>query len=1041
MRNRIWFTSIALIAFGINKATGSEPYFRVDDSTVYEENIKTVHGTVSDEMGPVAGATVFIKNTQKGTVTDIDGKFTLQVPVGATIVVSFIGYEDKEIVYKGESDLQVSLDENVTILDEVQVIAYGTTKKVTVTGAISSLNTEELLKTPAGNVSNALVGKVTGLASVQATGEPGKDAATLYVRGVGSLSENLSSPLVLVDGVERSFSDLDPNEIADVTILKDASATAVFGVRGANGVILVTTKRGEEGKTKISFSTSYSLQMPTRLPEFASSYDYATMYNNAQLQDGIAEDQLAFTPEMIEAFRTGSNPLLYPDTDWVDLLIKDKALQTQHNFTISGGSKSVRYFASLGVLTQDGLFNTYSKPLGYDSDHHYNRYNYRVNLDLDVTKTTSMKINLGGRLNSRSTPRVTASAQLFREIYAAPSFAGAGIVDGKYIQGDDEMFAGVSGGVADPLQNIYGKGYTVANGNTMNFDFTLQQKLDFLTKGLTAHVKASYNSGFTLTKTRSGSGDTYEAVLLPSGEVVLEKQAEKTLLDYSSSAGKSRDWYMEASLDYKRDFGKHHVSALAMYNQSMRYFPSGDYPGIPRSYVGFVGRATYDYNTRYLFDFSVGYNGSENFAPGKRFGVFPAGSVGWIISEEKFMSRLKPYVSYLKVRASYGIVGNDRTNDNTRFLYLPDVYDLSNGSYIFGSTIKNVVTASSESKVGNKDVTWETASKQNYGIDLYFFDDRLRTTFDYFIEHRKNILLTRQINPGYLAIELPTVNMGKVNNKGYEIGVKWNDRVNKFSYNIGFNLSYAKNERVFIDEIEPPYEYMRETGTPVGQNFGLKYDGFFTEEEAEHYEELKGKEIPDHGAAFTPRPGDVKYKDLNNDMKIDENDKTAIGYPVYPLFTGGLTLGFSYKGFDFSMTWQGAAKTSRMLSGNFRQPFGNKNNQSLMQYMIDDAWTPEKGDDAKAPAFSFSGASNNYQNSDLWLRDASYVRLKNVEIGYTLPKAWTDKLKIDQMRLFASGYNLLTFDKLKVCDPEATSTDTPAYPVVAIVNLGLKLSF
>ena len=1039
MRNRIWFTSIALFALGISKPSSVEAAWNME--SVYEEKVKTVQGMVTDDMGPVTGATVFIKGTQQGTVTDIDGKFTLKAPIGATIVVSFIGYENKEVVYGGETDLKISLTENAIALDEVQIIAYGATKKVTITGAISSINTDELLKSPVGNVSNALAGKVTGLASVQPTGEPGKDAATLYVRGVGSLSENLSSPLVLVDGVERAFSDLDPNEIADITVLKDASATAVFGVRGANGVILVTTKRGEEGKAKISFSTSYALQMPTRLPEFASSYDYATMYNNAQLQDGIPEDQLAFTPEMLEAFRTHSNPLLYPDTDWVDLLIRDKALQTQHNFTISGGSKSVRYFASLGVLTQDGLFNTYSKPLGYDSDHHYNRYNYRVNLDLDVTKTTSIKINLGGRLNTKTTPRVTSSAQLFREIYSAPSFAGAGIVDGKYVQVDNDRFASVGGGVADPLQNIYGKGYTTSNSNTMNFDFMLQQKLDFLTKGLTAHIKGAYNSGFTLTKTRSGEGDVYESVLLPTGETVLEKQSEKTLLSYSSSAGKSRDWYVEAALNYKRDFGKHHVSGLAMYNQSMKYFPAGNYPGIPRAYVGFVGRFTYDFNTRYLFDFSIGYNGSENFAPGKRFGVFPAGSVGWIISEEKFMSFLKPYISYLKVRASYGIVGNDRTDDNSRFLYLPDLYELSNGNYIFGSTISNKVVISSESKIGNKDVTWETASKQNYGIDLYFFNDRLKTTFDYFIEHRRDILLTRKVNPGYLAIQLPTVNMGKVDNKGYELNVRWNDRVNEFSYNIGFNLSYAKNKRVFMDEIEPPYDYMKETGTPVGQNFGLKYDGFFTEEEVKNYDKLKGKEFPDHGASFKPRPGDVKYKDLNHDMKIDENDETAIGYPIYPLFTGGLTLGFSYKGFDFSMTWQGATKTSRMLSGSFRRPFGAKNNQSLMQYMIDDAWTPEKGNSAKAPAFSFSGASNNYQNSDLWLRDASYLRLKNVEIGYMFPKAWTKKLQVDQLRIFASGYNLLTIDELDVCDPEATSTDTPAYPVVAIVNLGLKLSF
>ncbi len=1039
MNNRFWLVVMALMVGVANSATLTMAEAR-SAADVQADNTKTVQGVVVDNVGPLAGATVFVKGTQQGTITDMDGKFTLEVPVGATLVVSFVGYEDKYLVYKGEQSLTVSLTEDTILLQEVQIIAYGATKKVTVTGAISSVDTEELLKSPAGSVSNALVGKVTGLASVQSTGEPGKDAAKLYVRGVGSLDETLSSPLVLVDGVERSFSDLDPNEIADVTVLKDASATAVFGVRGANGVILVTTKRGEEGKARISFSTSYALQMPTRLPEFASSYDYAVMYNKAQLQDGVPSDKLAFSETMLNAFRDSSNPLVYPDTDWVDMLVRKCALQTQHNFTISGGSKAVRYFASLGVLTQDGLFNTYSKPLGYNADHHYDRYNYRVNLDLDVTKTTLVRINVGGVINTRITPRTTSSAVLFREIYKAPSFAGAGIVDGKYIQSDNDRFVGVGGGVADPLVNLYGKGYVTSTSNTMNFDFMLEQKLDFIAEGLKVHVKGSYNSGFTLTKTRSGEGDVYQSVVLPTGEVVLEKKSEKTLLAYSSAAGKSRDWYVEAALNYKHDFGKHHVSVLAMYNQSMKYFPAGDYPGIPRSYVGLVGRATYDYDTRYLLDLSIGYNGSENFAPGMRFGVFPAGSIGWILSEEKFMAPLKPYLSYMKLRASYGIVGNDRTTDNSRFLYLPDLYELNNGSYNFGSTISNKVPTSAESKIGNGSVTWETARKQNYGVDLYFFDNRLKTTFDYFIEKRSGILLTRNINPGYLAIQLPTVNLGKVDNQGYEIGVQWNDRIRDFRYNVGFNLSYAKNTIVFMDEIEPPYEYMKVTGHHVGYNRGLKYDGFFTEEEAERYEELRGKEIPDHGPGFKPRPGDVKYKDLNGDWVIDENDQCVIGNPVYPMYTGGLTLGFSYKGFDFSMTWQGATRTSRMLSGSFRQPFGPKYQDSLMQYMIDDAWTPEKGNSAKAPAFSFSGASNNYRNSDLWLRDASYLRLKNVEMGYTLPKTLTRKFHVEQLRIFASGFNLLTFDRLKVCDPETTSA-TDQYPIVSIVNLGLKLSF
>ena len=757
MRNKIWLLTLVLLVVHFGEALGNDNDSRSTTAMQQTREKKVVSGVVSDDMGPIIGATVFVKGTQTGVATNLNGEFKLAVPVGATIVVSFIGYADKEIVYKGESKLDVSLSENATELEEVQVIAYGATKKVTITGAISSIGTSDILKTPSGSITNALAGKITGLSSVQSTGQPGADDATLYVRGVGSLTEGLSSPLILVDGVERSFSQLDPNEIDDITVLKDASATAVFGVRGANGVILVTTKRGQQGKAQISFSTSYALQMPMRIPEFANSYEYASTYNQAQIADGVPEESLVFKPEIIEAFRTRSNPLAYPDTDWANMLIKNTALQTQHNFTISGGSDVVRYFASLGVFTQDGLFNTFSNAAGYDGNFSYNRYNYRVNLDIDVTKTTTMKINLGGRLNDKSMPNYDNGSSktieyLFRDIYEAVPFAGVGVVDGKYIQVDERTFSNVGSGVIDAMKNFYGKGYTTSSGNTMNFDFALEQKLDVLTKGLKAHVKGSYNSGITQTKIRKGTGDRYQAIINEDNNVVLKKMDEKTTLAYDEEFGKSRDWYIEAALNYKRDFGLHHVTALAMYNQSMKYYPKGNWPGIPRAYIGFVGRATYDYNTRYLFDFSVGYNGSENFAEGKRFGVFPAGSLGWILSEEKFMKPLKPYISYMKFRASLGVVGNDRTSDDSRFLYLPDAYKLSDGSYSFGINTSQKVPGASEAKKGNPNVTWETATKQNYGLDLYFFNDRLKTTFDYFIEHRSDILTSRKVTPGYLAL-------------------------------------------------------------------------------------------------------------------------------------------------------------------------------------------------------------------------------------------------------------------------------------------------
>ena len=1047
MRNKVWLLALALLVVHSGRAWGDENHSR---STAITQQAKTkvVKGVVLDDMGPVIGATVFVKGTQNGMATNLDGEFSLTVPVGATIVVSFIGYEDKEVVYKGEPELKITLTENVTTLEEVQVIAYGTTKKVTVTGALSSMKSDEIMKSPVGSIANALSGKIPGLSSVQSSGQPGADDATIYVRGVGSLTEGLSAPLMLVDGVERSFYQLDPNEIEDITVLKDASATAVFGVRGANGVVLVTTKRGQEGKAKISFSTSMALQLPTRIPEFANSYDYATTYNNAQLRDGVAEENLAFSPEMLEAFRTHSNPLIYSDTDWTDMLIRKTAVQTQHNFNISGGSKRVRYFASLGVFTQDGLFKTFDTH-GHKTGFKYNRYNYRVNMDVDVTKTTSMKINLGGRLTDKREPNynngtATNVKSLFRDIYWTPPFAGPGIVDGKWVTVNAQTF-GKFGTVYDALNSYYGKGFNTYDNNVVNFDFVLDQKLDFLTKGLKAHVNGAYNSGVSITKRREGRADRYEAFLGEGDEVLLKKNQEMQTLGYSDEKyGQSRDWYLEAAVNYQRKFGSHNVSALFMYNQNMKYYYSDkSFPGIPRSYVGLVGRATYDYKTRYLADFSIGYNGSENFAEGSRFGFFPAGSIGWIISEEPFMKSLKPYISYLKLRGSYGIVGNDIVSDGSRFLYLPDAYTISTEKYGFGSIVNNVLAGAKESRIGNPNVTWETAAKQNYGIDLHFFDSRLKTSFDYFIEHRKDILISRNINPGYLAVSLPIVNMGKVNNKGFEVTARWEDQIQNVRYHIGTNWGYAKNEIVFNDEIPQPYEWMRRTGRPVGQQFGYMYDGFFTEEEAANYASLKGKEggIPDHGEGFTPLAGDVKYKDLNGDHKIDNNDVSAIGNPIYPLLTGNLSMGFSWKGLDFSMTWAGAFKTSRLVADFYRYPFGSTNNRSLLKYMIDDAWTPEKGNSAKAPAISLTNSKpNNYKDSDLWLRDASYVRLKNLEVGYSFPQGLLSKMHLSSLRISLSGYNLLTFDALGFSDPESNpSGDT--YPLVKVINFGLKVGF
>lgn len=999
----------------------------------------TVSGVVKDDTGePVIGAGVLVKGTTLGTITDIDGHFSFRADdLNGVLVVSFVGMETQEIPMKGKGTFDIVLKSSNTLLEEVQVVAYGAQKKVTLTGSISSVNTDELLKVPTASIGNMLSGVLSGVSSIQSSGQPGGDDPDVFIRGISTLNTMNAKPLYLVDGVERSFFQIDPNEVENITILKDASSTAVFGVRGANGVIIVTTKRGKEGKAKINASFSYGIQTPTRMPEFVNSYDYATFLNEAYTNDG---KDPKFTPEAVEAFRTHSNPIIYPDTDWMELLFKSSAPQTQGNVNISGGTERVRYFISMGMLDQKGFFKNHDTR--YDANFNFNRYNYRANLDIDFTKKTLVAINMGGRVEKRNFPRSGDDInQLFRRIYWATPFSGPGIVDGKWIKGNSQY---LPVGLSDGLGNIYGRGYGSKTTNVVNLDLALTQKLDFVTKGLQFKIKVAYNSGYDHTKERATSIESYQPwyrkdvtwMEHPAGsdpnEVVYIQDGEAGLISYAESFGKSRDWYAEASFDWKRDFGLHHLSALALYNQSKTYYPDSDYPGIPRGYVGLVGRVTYDYDNKYLIEGNVGYNGSENFAPGNRYGFFPAVSGGWVLTQEEFLKD-NPVVNFLKIRASYGIVGNDRyhpygTGFMDRFLYLPNSYFIGSG-YQFG-TGTSWSPGAYEKSFGNSGLSWEKSAKQNYGIDFSLFNQKLSGSIDYFYEKRTDILAKASTDPIIHAMSLPVLNLGIVSNKGVELNLKWNHKINSFRYWTNLNVSYAKNKIVYQDEVPSEYTYTLKTGHPVGQPFGLKVRGFY-------YEGME--DVADH--SYVLKEGDVVYEDLNHDGKIDDNDKTAIGYPSYPLLNAGLTLGFEYKGFDFSMLWVGATKTSRVLEETFRKPLGETYDRSLMSHQFTDRWTPETAATAKLPRATIDGVKNNYRDSELWVKDASYLRLKNIEIGYNFRLPFMPKIGMEKMRVFMTGYNLLTFDKLKISDPESMSSGVPQYPVMRVINFGLNVSF
>ena len=994
--------------------------------------VRTITGTVTGESGEaIPGVTAQVPGTTVGTLTDINGKFSLSIPAGAkTLSFSFVGMEPKVVEIGSSNVYDVVLSEALTKLEEVVVIGYGTQKKLSVTGAIVSVESEFLIKNPSASVSTSLAGRVTGLTSVQYTGRPGADDPQLFVRGLGSLSTSASQPLMLVDGVERSFSQLDPNEIASISVLKDASATAVYGIRGANGVIIVTTKRGSEGAPQISFSSSIGAQVPTRLVEMSDSYQFAIKHNEATLGDNPSAVPV-FSNAAIKAFKEGGT-LIYPNTDWVNYIVKPSSAQTQHNFNISGGSKNIKYFVSLGYLNQDGLFNTFDTDYSYQFG--YKRYNYRTNLDLNLTETTKLSLTIGGRSEMRQQPGSQPSEGIFTVLYWAVPYSGM-MYEGKRILLTNRYIP--TSEKKDGLNAIgWGTGYQRGLTNVMNMDFGIEQDLKRITEGLTWRFKFSNNGTNVHNKTRTTSKATYDPYYLcdvggTAGDstIVFKKSGSDGLLGYSESSSKARNWYMETALNYAHSFGSHNVTGLLLYNQSKTFYPSR-YSDIPYGYVGMAARVTYDFRMKYLIDLNLGYNGSENFAPGNRFGFFPALSVGWTMTEENFLKGKIAFLDFLKLRASLGSVGNDRLGNN-RFLYLPDSYSASSGSYSFGTTNPTEVLEAVEGAIGNPNVTWEKAFKQNYGLDMRLFRGRLSASVDVFWEHRNNILTTRNTVPSLIAISLPAQNIGEVKNKGYEIELRWRDgRAGGLNYYVGGNLSFSRNTIIYMDEVPQNEPYLYRTGGRVNQPFGYVFAGFWTQDEVDNY-----LDYPDQ--SWIPRAGDTRYVDLNNDDIIDSDDQRPIGFPDYPEYIASISGGLDFKGFDFSMLWSGVTNVSRVFSDTWREAFSNLGDRALLKWLAENSWTPETAETAMAPRISFTGRINNTRVSDLWIRDASYIRLKNIELGYTLKPTFTKRFGVSKLRIYANGYNLLTFDKLKFMDPEGQRD----YPLVKIYNAGINVTF
>ena len=1009
----------------------------------FAQQTSNVSGVVVDstDASTLIGVSVIVQGTTKGTQTDVNGRFRINVAHNTTLVFKYIGYKDKIVNVGSETSINVSMASSSKGLDEVVVVAYGTQKKASITGAITSIQTKEIKQSPAANLAVTLAGRLPGLTSIQKSGEPGRDFTQLFIRGQGTV--NAQSPIVLVDGIERDLTYIDPNEVESVTILKDASSTAIFGVRGANGVILVTTKRGTSEKPTINFTTESGLQDFTRKLKPVNSFDFATLRNQAQRNDGLGD---AFSQEALDHFRLGDDLIRYPNTNWRDLLVKDYSTQQRYNLNVSGASKAMKYFVNAGYLDQGGQFKTEAN-LPYDPSFSLNRYNFRSNIDVQLTKSLKASLNVAGYLEKQNMPagvinlfgeqRNNVLANLSPAFYILMFMNDMNSTDpGPTTPGGQSITNSITPHPA--FGQINRAGYTQQTRNNILASYSMDQGLDFVTKGLSAKVVMSFDSRSTNNLFASKGYQKYVQVIdrnlkgqdgRDSVSFRRYNSDEDTPLSLSGSSFFQSLSNIQGYLNYGRTFNRHTFSGLLLFQQQKSIINSE----LPFNLRGIATRLTYAYDSRYLLEFNAGYNGSEQFKKGKRFGFFPAASAGWVISNEKFLKN-NSVISILKIRGSFGQVGNDRIGGN-RFLYLDDIVTTPprsgySNSLGFGSSI---VT----NRLKNENLQWEVATKANIGLEVEVFNS-LSLMVDIFNEKRDNILRNRGTIPvlnGLPISAIPPVNIGIVENKGFETELNYKRAFTKdFSFLARANISFARNKQLFADEPLLPADFAyryRQTGYRIGQPFGYIVDRYFTS-----LEDINASPVQNVGA-HESRPGDFKYKDLNGDNVINDKDHAPIGYSNIPEYQFGGAFSIIFKNIDFSALVQGVDNIYNLYAGQGTFEGNNYYSQHL------ESWTPERaasGAPINHPRLTTQVSPNHNYNS-FFVVDASYIRLKNVEIGYTLPSRWTTKVGSKNMRVYFNGLNLITWDNLRTKNFDPELTGELSYPITRVYNLGVNVTF
>lgn len=1004
---------------------------------------RQVTGVVKDPAGEtIIGASVLEKGTTNGTITDFDGNFSLNVSSDkAVLVISYVGYKTQEISIAGKNSLIVTLPEDTETLEEVVVVGYGAQKKESVVGAISQVSSKELLSSPAANVSQAIAGKISGVITTQTSGAPGSDDTQINIRGRATFAGD-GSPLILVDGVERSFSQIAPDDIESISVLKDASATAVYGVRGANGVMLITTKRGKEQKPEVNLTANWQIQSPTRKDTYLDSYQSVTLLEEALANDGLPSQ---FSANDIEMYRksvagqlNGLEAMLYPNVDWYDQVLKSSAPAQRYNVSVRGGTKRMRYYASGEFYDQKGLVKNLSQDMyGNSSSPSYRRYAFRANMDLFLTKDLTFSVNFGTRFEERRGSNTNESnnySETFYELNHTPGW----LFPVSYEVQNGESTRTLYGGSSQYQNNIVGRlaqgGYYRATNTINETNFIVDYKLGWLTEGLSAKGMVSFDYDSYYKRLFSADFATYE---LNDRDNYTQIDAYNRFntdgeLAYSKATSTTYKLYMEAQLNYARSFGKACVTAMVLYNQNDYRYNSE----LAKRYQGLVGRLTYGYDDRYLAEINAGYNGSENFIKGKRFGFFPAFSVGWRVSNEAFMEDTQNWLNNLKLRASYGQVGNDIYKVNgvdQRFLY-EEKWSQINNDYYFGSA---GTTGIFEAQYPNLFVTWERAHKYNFGIEFGLWNGLLNGNIDFFHEKRNNILTQYLSRPQWVGVALAAGNLGETKNSGYEIELKHANHIgNDFNYSVGLTYSHASNEIVSMDEPASKTDYRKREGHPINQYFGLVCDGFVTQAD------IDGGNLP-VSTFGTVKAGDLKYRDMNKDGFIDERDETFIGYSDIPENTFALTLGANYKGWGFSVMFQGVDHVSRYYDAEAMFAFvgGGKVKEHHL-----DRWNPAVSEAenlarAKYPLLHYdSYGDHNQRGNSFFLKNGAFVRLKNIELSYTLPQNWIKVVGMSDCRLYVNANNLITWDHLDdLTDPESNGSNR--YPIMKTVNFGVNIKF